>query len=66
MSKAAGAHEADCIPSWHATGKLHLYYETCILPADVEASLFVKQSNIKNKQVVHNGLPVKKKTTFPF
>jgi len=47
-------------------GKLHLYYETCILPTDVEAPLFVKQSNVKNKQVVHNAMPVKKKkVTYP-
>jgi hypothetical protein len=46
--------------------KLHLYYESFILPTDVEAPLFVKQSNINNKQVVHNALPVKKKDiTFP-
>ena len=56
-------HDADYIPSWHATEKLHLYCETRILPIDVQAPLFLKQSNVRNKQVVHNALPVKKKKT---
>jgi hypothetical protein len=60
ISKAAGAQS--CLPSWHAKENFTFTMRHVFSPLMWKTPLFIKQSNVKDKQVVHNATPVKKKS----